>query len=214
MLRWSDDDLFVAMNGDDGETGVGDWQGDNAEVDGVIDHAFEGFGVIGALDTDGYFRIGPFELGEDLGKNVETGAFVGADDEFAPRNALGFRNGDAYRPASLDGLLGVFQEKLAGLCKGDLATGAIEQASANFLFERANLRRHGGLSAEAFFRSSREGTEASDLQECLQLVEVHVDAALAPTTGERQEYAAFKAKETPGSCCFPVNIINGSNRNH
>lgn len=134
MLGRSDDDQLVAMNRDDGEARVGDGEGNYAEVDGVIDDALESLGVIGALDADGDFGIGALEFGEDLGEDVEAGAFVGADNEFAAGNALGLRDGDADRLAGLDGFLCVFQEQLSGLGEGDFATRAVEQASANFLF--------------------------------------------------------------------------------
>ena len=59
-----------------------------AEVHGVVDHRFQNLAVVGSFDVDGDVGILPFELGEDLGKNMEASVFVGAHNNLAASDAL------------------------------------------------------------------------------------------------------------------------------
>ena len=68
-----------------------------------------------------------FEFGEDLGKDVQAGAFVGGDHDFAARHAMHFRQRDQYDAALLQRVFRVLLENFAGSGDGDFAAAAIEQ---------------------------------------------------------------------------------------
>ena len=112
MLGRSDDHEFVAMNQDDGQPGVGYRQGNDAEVDGVIDYRFQNLGIVGALDIHADIGVLLFELGENFGQDVQARALVGSDDNLASGHALGFGDGGQHGFAGSHRLFGKFLEKL------------------------------------------------------------------------------------------------------
>src|SRR5215467_7832368 len=85
-----DDDELVAVDGNDGEASIRNWEGNDAEVDGVVDDGFQRLCVIRALDADGDIRVLALEVSEDFGKDVQAGAFIGADDDFTTGYTFGF----------------------------------------------------------------------------------------------------------------------------
>ncbi len=193
MLRRSDDDQLVAMDEDDGEAGVGDGKGDDAEVDGVVDDGFENLAVVGALDVHRDVGILLFEVGKNVGQDVEAGAFVGADDDFAARDALHFGDGDQHGFAGVEGVFDVFLEGLAGRSEGNFAAGAVKQFGADFFLQAADLRGNCWLGAETFLRGARERGVPGHFEECFELVEIHKAAfsyqlsAVSRITGPYQE---------------------------
>ncbi len=125
------------------------------------------------LHADCHARVLAFEVGEDLGQDVQAGAFVGGDHDFAARHAMHLGQRDQHHAALLERLFGVLLEDLAGSGDRDLAAAAIEQLGAHFFFQRADLRRDGRLSAETPLRSAREAAELGHLEKRFQLIEVH-----------------------------------------
>src|SRR6185312_3879814 len=114
MVRGRYGNQFISMDKDDSEPVVGDWKGDKYEIHAVVYDRFQNFGVIGALNIYGHVWILLFEVGEDLRKNVEAGAFIRADNDFSAGNAFGFRDGGKNRPARLKRVFNIFQKELAG----------------------------------------------------------------------------------------------------
>src|SRR3954468_13516094 len=100
-MRWRDDNQFVTMDEHDSQAIVGDWEGYDSEVHRVVDDGFENAGVVGALDVYRDVGILLLEVGKNVRQDVEAGAFVGADDNFAAGNT--FHLGDRYQ----HGLAGV-----------------------------------------------------------------------------------------------------------
>ena len=165
MTGRGDGDEQIAVNHLGFEAVVIDGERDDAEVDGVFENRFEDSRIVGALDADRDAGIVALELGEDLGEDVEAGAFVGADDDFAARDALGFGDLGEDIFAVLDSFFGVLIKELAGGGDGDAASRAVEEAGADLFFEGANLRGDGGLRTEALLGGAGKAGEARDLQE-------------------------------------------------
>src|SRR5882724_11678465 len=152
MLRRDDDHKFVTVDQNHRQARIADRHGNYSEIDGVIDHRIQNFGIVGALYIDGDIGILLLELGEDLGKNVQTRSFVGADDDFPSRYALSFGNGGEDRFAGVQSFLSIFLEELTSGGNGNFAAGTVEYPGSNFLLQRADLRRDGRLGAEALLR--------------------------------------------------------------
>ena len=145
----------------------------DAEVDGVVDDGFENLAVVGALDVDRNVGILLFEVGKNVRQDVQAGAFVRADDDFAAGNALHLGDGDQHGLAGVERFLDIFLERLAGGGERDLAAGAVEQLGADFFLQAANLGRNGGLGAETLLRRARERGVPRHFEKRFELVEVH-----------------------------------------
>ena len=113
--------------------------GDHAKIDGIVDDRFHDFCPLQAADLDPHVGIEFFKFGKDFRQDVQAGAFIGPDHDFAARDTLHFRQGNQHGFAGVQGLLCVLLEVLA--CRGEryLATAAVEQPGANLFFKRANL---------------------------------------------------------------------------
>src|SRR5262249_18667475 len=95
-------------------------------------------------------------MGKNFRKDVEASSFVGANDDFAARDALRFGNGGHRRLTGIKGFFCKFQEQLAGGGQRHLSTGTVEQSGADLFFERANLGGNRRLSAETLLRGTGE----------------------------------------------------------
>jgi len=98
---------------------------------------------------------------------VEAGALICSYHNFAAGHAFGF--GDLIEDdlAALERLLGILEEEFAGSGERDAASRAVEQASAYFFFEGANLGGDGGLRAKTLLRCAGEAGEARYFEEDL-----------------------------------------------
>ena len=164
------------MDEDDGQARVGYGKGNHAEVDRVVDDGFENLAVVGALDVYRDIGILLFEVGKNIGQDVQAGALVRTHNDFAAGHALHLGNGDEHRLAGVESVLDIF---LKGLARGGeryLAAGAVEQFGADFFLQPANLRRNGRLSAETLLRRARERRVPRHFEERFELVEVHKEA--------------------------------------
>ena len=135
-----DDHQLVAVDHHALQPVVGHRQRDDAKIHGVLHDRLQDLRVVRALDADSHVGIVTFELREDLGQDVQAGAFVGAYDDRAARHVLGFGDGRQYRFAGLDRLFGIFHKQFPGDCQRDPAAGTVEQSGTDLFFERANLR--------------------------------------------------------------------------
>src|SRR5207253_6563203 len=140
MMWRRDDDEFIAVKQHHGQPSVGDRHGDDAEIHRVVDHRFENFAVIGALDIHGNIGVLLLELGENLGKDMQTCPFVGADDDLAAWHALGLADGSKDHLACFKCFFSIFPKQLARGGDGNFAAGAIEQPGADFFLESSHLR--------------------------------------------------------------------------
>src|ERR1700678_639120 len=152
---------------------VVDGEGNHPEIDRVVGDGFKDSGVVGALDVDRDIGILLFEMGKDLGKNMQAGAFVRADGDGSAGNVLHFGEGGEHGFAGVKGILGVFLKGFAGGGERDFAAGAVEELGADFVFNGANLGGDGGLGAETLLRRPGERGVAGYFEEGLELVEVH-----------------------------------------
>ncbi len=173
MARGHDHHQFVAMNHLRFQPVVGHGQRDHAKVDHVLQDRLEDPGIVGALDAHGHIRIVAFELREHLGQDVQAGAFIRSHHNFAAGHALGFGNLGEDRLAPLDRLLGILEKQFARCGERDAASGAVEQTSADFFFQRADLRRDGGLGAKTLLRRAGEAGEPRHFEKNFELIEVH-----------------------------------------
>ena len=164
MIGRRNHDQFVAVDGNHGEPLVVHRHRDHAEVAGVVDDGFENFVVLQALYADCHTGVLALEVGKYLGQDVQAGALVGRDHDFAARHAMHLGQRDQHHAALLEGFFGVLLKDFAGGGDGDLAAAAIEQLGADFFLQGADLRRDRRLGAETPLRRPREAAEPRDLQ--------------------------------------------------
>src|SRR5262249_49400526 len=94
-------------------------------------------------------------------------------------------------PPQIQQLFGVLGENAAGRGQRDAAAEAFEQLRAQFLLELAHLGADRRLRAIARLRGFRETLQPDDLEERVELVEVHK----LPETGKsRPETAGLSTK--------------------
>ncbi len=174
--------------------------GDHPEIDEVVEHGFEDAGAFGAADVHADLRILTLELGEHLGKDVQAGGFVGADDDLAARRALEF--GDLFDDALAlaEGGFRIAEEDLARLRQRDLAAGAVEELRSDLVFERPDLRGDGRLGAEAALRRTRKIRVPGDLDKGGELVEIHGKSILAERAPSRREREPQAVDSRPQAC--------------
>ncbi len=95
----------------------------------------------------------------------------------SPRGlCLEFGDGILRAAAQVEHLRRVFGENLAGGGERDAAAEALEEFGAQFLLELPNLGADSGLRAEAGLRGLGEALQPHDLQECVELIEIHISA--------------------------------------
>src|SRR5690242_1599705 len=104
---------------------------------------------------------------------MQAGALVGADDDFTTGYTFGFRDCGADSFSAVESLFRITEKNLPGGGERNFAAGAIEQARANFLFKRTDLRRDRRLRTETLLGGSRERTEPRNFDEGFQLIEIH-----------------------------------------
>ncbi len=104
---------------------------------------------------------------------MQAGAFVRSYDDFAARHALHLGNRDQHGLAGVESFLDILLEGFATRGQRDFAAGAVEQLGSDFLFQRANLRRNGGLGAETLLRRARERSVPRHFEEGFELIKVH-----------------------------------------
>ena len=95
------------MNRDCSEPVIGDWHGNHAEIHAIVDHRLQHLGIVSAFNVDRHIRILLLEVGKHLGKDVQAGALVRSDDNFAAGHALCLSN-CSHR--CLAGVEGVFRK--------------------------------------------------------------------------------------------------------
>src|SRR5581483_690163 len=177
MLWRHDHHQLIAVNGDQSEAVVIDGQGDDTEIHRIINDILKNFDPFGAADVDRYPGILLFKFGKDLGQDMQTGSFIGADDELATRDALHFGEVDDHLLAGVDGLLGVILKSLAGGGEADLASGTVEELGPNLIFEGTDLGGDGRLRAETLFRGAGEAAMARNFEKRFYLVKIHKKVA-------------------------------------
>src|SRR5712692_192437 len=164
MLRWGNNDQFIPMNEDYGEPVVADGKRNDAEVDGIVDYRFQNLAIVGALDVDGDIGVLLLEFGKDFGKDVQAGAFVGADDDLAAGHALGLGDGGQDDLAGFKCFFSILLEDLARSGDRNLAAGAVEELGPDLLLQGANLGGDRWLGAEALLRGTGKRREPCDFQ--------------------------------------------------
>src|ERR1022692_335178 len=161
------------MDEDYGEAVVFDRQGDHAEIDGVVGNRLENLGVVGTLDVDRDVGILLFEIGKDLGEDVQASAFVGPYSDGAAGDVLHLSEGGEHGFTGVQRILHVFLEGLASRRERDLAARTVKELGADLVLEGSNLGGDGGLSAETLLRCPGERGMTRYLEKRFELVKVH-----------------------------------------
>src|SRR6516165_4224358 len=106
MLRGHDENQLVAMNEHHRQAVVVHGKRNHSEIDRVVNDRLQNLGVISAFDAYADIGILLFEFGEDLGKDVQTSAFVSSDDNLTLGYSFGFGNGGEHGLALFERFLG------------------------------------------------------------------------------------------------------------
>ena len=135
-----------------------DRQRDDADVDGAVLELLENLVAEVAVDAHLHAGIQAAVLREDVGKNVEAGGLVGADDDRAARVGAVVGDSEQRFVAQLQQALGVGEQDAAGGSQRDVFAGAVEKAVAVVLLELPDLRADGGLRAKNFLAGARKAS--------------------------------------------------------
>jgi hypothetical protein len=101
-------------------------------------------------------RVAALKIGEHVGKQIETGSFVGAENERALHNVSAVSHDLDGFIAEAEKSLGVFEKDLAGRSQLDGFSGTVQETGAVGLFELANLGADGGLRTKNLLSCARE----------------------------------------------------------
>jgi hypothetical protein len=173
VLDGDDEDPLVFVDELNVEAGVGDGEGDNAEVSLAVEDGLNGLGALGADDVEGDAGEALAEVIEEAGEDVEGGGVVGADEEASAGGSLEVGDGHVDVVEAGKAVLGEGFEDAAGGGEGDFASAALEEADAGDLLEGGDLCGDRGLGHEELDGSFGEAFLPTDLEECAELIEVH-----------------------------------------
>jgi hypothetical protein len=150
-----------------------DGQGDDADIHGAILDALEDFVAEIAVDADVHERVAALKFRKNIGEQVETSGFIGAEDDGALNDVATVGNDLNGFVAHAKEFFGVLEKNLAGGSQLDGLGGAVEEPGFVGLFELANLGTDGGLRAEDFLARARKALQFGDEDESSKLIEVH-----------------------------------------
>jgi len=150
-----------------------DGQGDDAYVHGTVLDALENFVAEIAIDADVHQRVAALKLRENIGEQIETGRFIGAEDDRALNDVAAVGDDLNGFVAQAEELFGVLEKDFAGGGQFDGLGGTIEETGFVSLFELANLRTDSGLRAENLLARARKTLEFGDKDKSSELVKVH-----------------------------------------
>ena len=150
-----------------------DGKGDDADVDGAVFHALQDFVAEVAVDADVDERIAALKFGKNIGKQIEAGRFVGAEDDRALDDVAAVGDDLNGFVAEAEQFFGVFEKNDAGGSQLDGLGRTVEEPGLVSLLELANLCADRGLRAEDFLTGTREALQFGDEDEGSKLIEVH-----------------------------------------
>lgn len=143
-----------------------------------------------AIDADAHAGKLLVVPGQHFRKNVEKGAFIGADGKRARGHACLIGNGMDRPGLQRQHLAGVVQHDLARRSEADGLGGTVKQLLTVLLLQLADLRADGRLGTENLFRGTGKTAQAGDFHESLELVEIHAQVQQNwgdNATGEKPE---------------------------
>ncbi len=149
-----------------------------SEIGHVLHHRFHHPASVGAVHLQLHARKLGLVFGEDLGQHVNTGGFVGRDDEFPARRGLEFIQRILRLTPNVEHPLGIFREDLSRGSQRNTAAKALKQLGFQFVFELADLGADGWLRPITGLRGLREALKADDLEKRVELVKIHTLTAL------------------------------------
>jgi hypothetical protein len=161
------------MYGRHSQAGVFARKRDDAEVHGVLDHRFEDPRAFGSRNAHRDAWIGLLELGEHFGQHVQASALVGAHDDLAARDALHLRQSGDDVSTSIEDAFGILQEDFPSRSQRNTGARAVEELDANLFLDCADLGRDRRLGAETSLCSARKAVMSRDLDERIELIEIH-----------------------------------------
>ncbi len=124
-------------------------------------------------------RVGGPEAAQELRQHVLARAGRGADDQMARRHVGVLRQLAGELVAQGEHAQGVAVQHLAAVGRGGAAAGAVDQRRAQHPLERLDLLAHGRLRHPQGIGRSRERAPLDDLDERLQLTQVHIRLSLS-----------------------------------
>src|SRR5260370_10566744 len=138
-----------------------DGQSDDANIDGAVLDALQNLVAEIAIDTDVHQGIAALKLRKNIGEQVKTGGFIGAEDDQALNHVTAASNDLNGFVAHAEQLFRVFEKDFTGGSQLDGLGGAVEKPGFLGLFERENFGANGRLRAA----KSLAGT-GEDIQCC------------------------------------------------
>ncbi len=149
-------------------------QAEDAHIERTVFQFFDDLISEIAIDADLHIGKTAAIFGENFGQNIKAGGFVGPDKQRSARRMPVIGDRDQGFVAQLFHAQGIVVEDLAGGSQLHGLARAIEQAVAILLLQLANLGADRRLRTENFFSGAREAALPGDLEECNELIEIHV----------------------------------------
>src|SRR6266404_2228172 len=150
-----------------------DGQGDDANIDGAVLDALQNLVAEIAIDTDVHQGIAALKFRKNIGEQVKTGGFIGAEDHRALNHVTAVSNDLNGFVSQAEEFFGVLEKNFTGGSQLDGFGRAVQKPGFVGLLKLANLGTDGGLRAEHFLARARKALQFGDKDKSSELVEVH-----------------------------------------
>src|SRR5712691_7385481 len=127
-----------------------DGQGDDANIDGAVLDALQNLVTEIAIDADVHQGIAALKFRKNIGEQVETGGFIGAEDHRALNHVTAVSNDLNGFVAQAKQFFGVLEKNFTGRSQLNGLGRAVQEPGFIGLLKLANLRADGGLRTEDF----------------------------------------------------------------
>lgn len=183
MLGVDDEGELVAVDDDGAELRIFGTEREDAELDGVKEDFVGDAAGERALDgeLDAWVLAAEFV---EQGEEVETGVLVGGEVEAALVEFAQFSERADGVCAKVQEFLGVLPEEQAGVGKGSVACGAVEQDLAQLAFKLCDGLADGGLCAMEASGGAGEASLLGHCQKCLHLYQIQGLAPFATVSSD------------------------------
>jgi hypothetical protein len=177
MLSWNKQFDFVGMDFYSLELFFLNRELRYSEIGLIIQNCLHDASSVGAINQQLHIGELLFELGKNARQDVYASGFISRDDQFTPGDTLKLINHVLSPAAQGENLFGVLSEDSTRNGQRDPGSETLEKSGIQLLFELSNLGANRRLRAIARLRGLRETLQPHNLQERVELIQIHVKTA-------------------------------------